>query len=663
MRTTASERHEILDAIQAELDSSSEYYEFVVSRREREGNVWKVFVDSEQSRRGGLDESLEGASTWWGGPSKGGADVLSVIPEDEQINLRFATVTPPGKGGRLRVYPPRYLEALQSCWRDAPWASECFDRRDTILAGRRMESASIPSVKDHQWLRAAQKEAFDLLKWKAGFLWGPPGTGKTTTVGVLLAQYLTQFPDKKVLLCATTNSAVDQVLVSVDRSLERMRGSGAETARSLCFRLGNHFLSEYYEERRHLIPVKDQRLIQQLTIVEASRPDKETVEEYARWREAVDALRAEIRKQSRGVLHRARVAALTITRAAFTLEELRSFAPYDLIVFDEVSQAGIPHALALCPLSRQVLFAGDPRQLAPIVQSNHPAAERWFGESMFAYREDGKPWTVFLDEQSRMAEPICRVVSDVFYEGRLKVAKDKARDPAWIRERELIPEAGLSMEHFQIARVPAEGKWSKKYRGPIRYESADMIREIVEDLVGSYVDQDVIVLTPFRAQRALIRAMLKSGETRKVRVSTVHRAQGSEHHTVLFDPAHGDNDFLRTDDAERLINVAFSRAKARLIVFLSAGDRKNKLFGSVATVFENAHRMDDARDICDYSNRPDFPGCCIGKVVKWSRFVGEILEVLEGEEKFIFKDFRSGQTKAFSTEAVRRYCRRKGLIP
>jgi len=167
----------------------------------------------------------------------------------------------------------------------------------------------------------------------------------------------------------------------------------------------------------------------------------------------------------------------------------------------------------------------------------------------------------------------------------------------------------------------------------------------------------VIVLTPFRAQRALIRAMLKAGEARKVRVSTVHRAQGSEHHTVLFDPAQGDNDFLRTDDAERLINVALSRAKARLVVFLSAGDRKNKLFDGVATIFENAHRVDGASDICDYMGRPDFPDCCIGKVVKLSRFSGEVLEVLEAGEKFTFKDFRSGQTKTFKTEAVRTNCR------
>ena len=36
-------------------------------------------------------------------------------------------------------------------------------------------------------------------------LWGPPGTGKTTTLGVLVAEYLDRHPGAKVLLLSTTN--------------------------------------------------------------------------------------------------------------------------------------------------------------------------------------------------------------------------------------------------------------------------------------------------------------------------------------------------------------------------------------------------------------------------------------------------------------------------
>src|SRR5437588_2892275 len=110
-------QYEVCSGIEAELAKSSEYLEFVVVGRQQEDTLWKVFVDLTQETRSGLDETLEGSAAWWAGPPKGGADVLSVNAETEQINLRFATGPPPAPGGRIRVYPPRYLEALLCCWK------------------------------------------------------------------------------------------------------------------------------------------------------------------------------------------------------------------------------------------------------------------------------------------------------------------------------------------------------------------------------------------------------------------------------------------------------------------------------------------------------------------------------------------------------------------
>lgn len=60
--TTSPRREDILDGMRAELSAASEFTEFKVARREREGLVWKVFVNLDDSPRfgfGGLDESLE----------------------------------------------------------------------------------------------------------------------------------------------------------------------------------------------------------------------------------------------------------------------------------------------------------------------------------------------------------------------------------------------------------------------------------------------------------------------------------------------------------------------------------------------------------------------------------------------------------------------------
>lgn len=87
--------------------------------------------------------------------------------------------------------------------------------------------------------------------------------------------------------------------------------------------------------------------------------------------------------------------------------------------------------------------------------------------------------------------------------------------------------------------------------------------------------------TPFRARRARIRSSLRAqGVPEAVRVSTVHRVQGSEAPVVLFDPADGSQPFLQTEEArvspcsqqfwlvnertgaQQLIDAGFWRAKA-----------------------------------------------------------------------------------------------------
>ena len=648
------DRYEIRRGIELELAESARFLDYHVRAVSREGTVWTIEVDLNLSTRGGLDESLEGSAAWWAGPPKGTADVLSVLPESEQINLRFATAPPPQPGQLIRLYPPRYLEALRDVWSDPLWAEKCIRWITQKLAegGNAFDPASAVSTRPFPWLRALQAKAFELPAHDVGYLWGPPGTGKTTTLGALLAQYLVQFPDARVLLLSTTNTAVDQALVAVDRALEQLGSAAARRARLACKRIGSHFHARYYEGREHLLPAQDPELVKELAALEASMPEKEDVRAYAAWKEAVEEVRLRMRRQAKKALEEARLAAITTTRAAFTHSDLQEFEPFDLLVFDEASQVGIAHALALAPLGRRVIFAGDPQQLAPVVQSHHPVAENWLGRSMFAYMDDFERSVVLLDEQSRMAEPICRVVTELFYDGKLRVARDKLDDPVWRRERRLPPPPAFGSQAMTVERIEAEGKWSHKYRGPIRYESASLIADWARELVRDLDPEELIILTPFRAQRTLIRGMLRHRGVRGVMVSTVHRAQGSERHTVIFDPAEGDNDFLKTEDARRLINVAISRAKARFIMTLSSGDRENRLFDQIARIVELAHLRADVEPIGAYVRRPDFPHCCIGQVVLVGNVIGRVSGVLANGERFQLVDLKTSETRTYLTSAV-----------
>ena len=108
---------------------------------------------------------------------------------------------------------------------------------------------------------------------------------------------------------------------------------------------------------------------------------------------------------------------------------------------------------------------------------------------------------------------------------------------------------------------------------------------LVHDLVNAIDQSDILVLTPYRAQRTLLRAFLKNAGYKRVLVSTVHRAQGSERNTVIFDPVHASTSFLNNRDlGPRLMNVALSRAKARLFVIASRENLLNPVIRQIADI-------------------------------------------------------------------------------
>jgi len=389
------------------------------------------------------------------------------------------------------------------------------------------------------------------------FIWGPPGTGKTTTLACLVAQYLVQYPYSHVLLLSTTNTAVDQLLVVIDRTLDDLgiTTDSPEELRRKCKRIGTRFNATMYRGREHLLPVIDESVVSELAAVEAQRPDPRNAEKYNEWRRRIDELRGRLREQYEQELREARLAAMTVasaTRYYSLLEQIR----FDLAVFDEASQIGMAAALMLAPLGKSTVFAGDPKQIAPIVMSEDERAKDWLGTSIFSKMRENGGETVMLDEQNRMAPPIGQLVSQAFYEGKLRLADDAYSSPEWWNDRQL-PDG---QRHVEIHRITGEGK--SDGHSSFRSNSADLIAKLVKDATSTLDSNDILVITPFRRQRQYIEKRLRKRGIAEVRVQTVHRAQGAEYHTVFFDPVRGASQFLGDENGMRLINVAISRSTA-----------------------------------------------------------------------------------------------------
>jgi DNA replication ATP-dependent helicase Dna2 len=566
---------EIVAAIESELEKGSKKRRFTVVSASMQQKTIKIVVHS-QPESGGLDHNLEGGVAAWG---KSVSPVVAVSIDESALYLHRIDAPPPSVGGEVTVQPPRFLESLLRCWRDDELASECFTWAAHALIGRNqcplVLSPSFPE------LRTRQRSAYLLVSYQAGFLWGPPGTGKTRTAASVVADLILSNADARILLLAPINSAVDQLLINIDDRLAvSLKG---QQLRDQCARIGSNFIAGHYKNRHHLLPQGKDELIVEKARLEFTRPMADDIDAKAQWQREMDRVTAALRSEVELVLRKKRVVAMTTILATMHYKVLREHAPFDLVVFDEASQTGRAISLILTLLGRRALVAGDPHQLAPIFSSTHPVARKWFGQTLFdEYMHPKHPSTCFLNEQSRMAVPICDLVSKMFYDGELHVSDDCLRDQEWQAARQPLSVGSSSLLHnIHLVNVDAE---SIPHGGShYRPESGQVVAAIAERLIANVNPTQILILTPFVAQRKLIRKMLDARGLNKVRVSTVHAAQGAERHVVIFDPVKGNSSFLnKPENRARLLNVAISRAQACFVLIASAGDLQHPLLSAIA---------------------------------------------------------------------------------
>lgn len=444
----------------------------------------------------------------------------------------------------MRPEPLDFLAPVRRLWDDPRWVE-----RMALLGidedGGFPTSSLSPVLQKELGLRVGQSAAFNLLRHAVGLLWGPPGSGKTTTAGAMIANFLTHRTVTRVLLLAPTNLAVDHALLAVDKALSVLGARGNELRKG-ARRIGRAGDPQLFKAFPHLL--------------KASRVDtggRQALREA--WTEAP-------------------LLAMTTARALLEIERLRHGRFFDLLVIDEGSQVPLPTALALAPLAVQVICAGDPAQMGPVVRAEDEQVRTWMGRSLFDWeRSGGAPIPMMLlDEQSRMAVSICEMVGRAFYNGQLHVCAKAARDPEWTSWRTLFGDK--PWRAFAVENVADNARYSGSRGGLVREASALAICREIQQLLALVAVRDILVLTPYHAQVRLIRETLRSAGLPRVKVTTVHRAQGGECRVVLFDPVDGHSLLLRGTEGKRLVNVAMSRAQARLVLFLSPSDRSATAF-------------------------------------------------------------------------------------
>jgi hypothetical protein len=437
-----------------------------------------------------------------------------------------------------------------------------------LVAGRVIPDPGPTRTRPYPGLNEEQAHAVEeMATTPLHFLWGPPGTGKTTTLGAAVARWLRQ--NKRVLVVSTSNAAVDVALRAVLKNLRpdekkavlRLGTSLDPVVREVT--LGGKLAAQNGRLARAVAGAQERlRQIRELLQNRNLSHDRlhELYAEAQRHEKQVEEFNKQTALAAPGLSGGVPVTGCTL--AKMVLDAGLRQQPFDVVVLDEASMASMLYALAASFLaSAHLVYAGDPKQLPPIVQAEGHNAARWFGQSVYdwfgvAVGEDVRATRLcLLRSQYRMTDEIGGVVSRLSYGGLLRHGRAAS---------------GPKVEFLDI-----DGEWQTTHysvKDRSYYHMAAV--PLLHALSPLLPHDELLLLSPFRPQRSLLAALAfdlrQPAARRKTSASTIHRAQGSEAKAVVVDlTTHSPQQlaaFFRDKHCERLFNVAISRARDHLLV-------------------------------------------------------------------------------------------------
>src|SRR5487761_618475 len=347
---------------------------------------------------------------------------------------------------------------------------------------------------------------------------GPPGTGKTTAIVESIRRILARNPNASILLSSHSNDAVDT-------GQERLLGfSHVRQAR----------IAEPGKVPRRLRP----------TLVES-----DDLEPY-------------------------NLVAGTCNRLA--IDSRLRFKVFDWLILDEANKVRANEALALMPLAKRWVMIGDLKQLPPVMEEaastfkiEQPLDEVVRDDSFYGWIGDKVPAgsKIMLPRQCRMREPIGRVVSDLFYDGKLIHEAPPPRMPLpWPFVRDLVwVDTGAQDESRDAQRSVAN-----------EFEVA-LCKDITSIIRRRVRKAKLAVIAMYASQVNRLSSALK-GIVPPDDIESVDAFEGRESDAVILSLVRSNDraaiGFL--NDPNR-VNVAISRAKKLLVI---VGDSKTVIGGA-----------------------------------------------------------------------------------
>lgn len=343
---------------------------------------------------------------------------------------------------------------------------------------------------------------------------------------------------------------------------------------------------------------------------------------------------------------------------------------FDTVIIDEAGKANIAESLVTMELGKKVILVGDQMQLPPYIDSslidtNDPLSfpnSRFGSEfsvedithalktSFFEFvitrinrNEFPKENLELLNYQHRMHPNIGEFISKAFYNGKLKMGSktylNRLDLPAPFDKEIIFVDTSNSKKPYE----QYDGFSAKN-----NLEAESIAESILPVLFNNSVSpQNIAIIAPYKSQVANIKKFISKStlcKFKNVNVSTLDSFQGMEYDIIVFSFTRSSNHNLAPvvnnkkkftkvgflDDARRL-NVAFSRAKKKLILVGNAAtlsDSRSHFDGfyNYTDLFKTLIELSNKEDIGNFINIADLKGDTSHNLNVFTQKVGDICQ-------------------------------------
>ena len=366
---------------------------------------------------------------------------------------------------------------------------------------------------------------------------GPPGTGKTQVIAETCLQLYRSNPDIRILVCSETHIAVNNVLERVaqlDNDMRIIRIQDKEESSSIQDFTTETILNDYS------------------TWIDYNVTNKEIV------RVLKDSFihTENIRSTEKSLFLSSNLVGMTCNRVgAYNFNNLNEL--FDIVIIDEVCKATLPEILMPLSVSNKAVLVGDPKQLPPIFSTeersviesiiNNNLQEHMYINDLFEQSND----TLFLDTQYRMCSQIAKLISNLFYSGKLIDG----------REEEII-DAVNWIDYKPTRKWPLQEEINSNNPKIYNEDECNIILQLLNLIRTKEKNSSIAVIAPYKAQVNKLRSILQYVNL-NINIDTVDGFQGKESDIVIFSLTRNIGTFRFLSD-ERRLNVALSRAKNKI---------------------------------------------------------------------------------------------------